>query len=68
MATLKMKDIQKMSKEERMKKMEEMKFELVKAKANPTKSGSRAKQVKRIIARIMTFNNQNKHAEVVEHK
>ncbi|MDD5012732.1 MAG: 50S ribosomal protein L29 [Candidatus Nanoarchaeia archaeon] len=68
MTTLKMKDIQKMSKDERMKKIEEMKFELVKAKANPTKAGSKAKEIKRIIARILTFNNQNKNAEVVEHK
>lgn len=84
MTTLKMKDVQKMGKEERMKKIEEMKFELVKAKANASKSGnSRAKEIKKIIARILTFNNQDgkqkvshssikderdKHAEVVEHK
>ena len=69
MTTLKMKDVQKMSKEERMKKIEEMKYELVKAKANATKTGnSKAKEIKKIVARILTFNNQNKHAEVVEHK
>lgn len=77
-------DISKMSKEERMKKIEEMKFELVKAKANASKSGSsKAKEIKKIIARILTFNNQhgkqevshssikderNKHAGVVVHK
>ncbi len=68
MTTLKIKDIQKMNKEERMKKMEEMKFELVKAKANPTKSGSKAKNVKKIIARIFTINNQEKNSKGVEHK
>ncbi|MCL5018517.1 MAG: 50S ribosomal protein L29 [Candidatus Pacearchaeota archaeon] len=68
MATLKVKDIQKMSKEERMKKMEEMKFELVKAKANPTKSGSKAKSIRKVIARILTINNQEKKSKGVEHK
>jgi ribosomal protein L29 len=69
MTTLKMKDIQKMNKDERMKKIKEMNFELVKARANATKSGnSKAKEIKKIIARILTFNNQDKHAEVVEHK
>jgi len=65
MATLKIKDIQKMSKEERMKKVEEMKFELVKAKVSAAKSGtSKAKAIKKIIARILTFNNQNKNGAV----
>jgi ribosomal protein L29 len=82
MTTLKTKDIRKMDKDERKKKIEEMKFELVKARAS--KSGtSKAKQIKRIIARIMTLNNQDgkqevsrsfvkaerdKHAEVVQNK
>ncbi len=84
MTTLKIKDVQKMNKEERMKKIEEMKFELVKARANTSKSGnSKAREIKKIIARILTFNNQDgkqkvshssirderdKNAEVVEHK
>jgi len=68
MTTLKVKDIQKMNKEERMKKMEEMKFEFVKAKANPTKSGSKAKSIRKIIARILTINNQGKKSKGVEHK
>ena len=58
MATLKFKDIKKMNKEERAKKVEEMKFELVKAKAHASKTGtSKAKDIKRIIARILTLNN-----------
>jgi ribosomal protein L29 len=58
MATLKIQDIKKMNREERAKKMEEMRFELVKAKANAAKSGnSKAKEVKKIIARIFTLNN-----------
>ena len=58
MTTLKFKDIKKMNKEERAKKIEEMKFELVKAKAHASKTGtSRAKEIKKIIARILTLNN-----------
>ncbi len=58
MPTMKFKDIKKMNKEERMKKIEEMKFELVKAKAHASKTGtSKAKDIKRIIARILTLNN-----------
>lgn len=56
-----MKDIQRMSKEDRMKKLEELKFELVKAKTNASKSGtSRVKEIKKIIARILTLNNLEK--------
>lgn len=67
MATLKTKDIQKMNEEERMKKLEEMKFELVKAKG--AKAGnSKVKSIKKIIARILTLNNQNKNTEVVKNK
>ncbi len=59
MSTLKFKDIQKMSKEDRAKKTEELKFELVKAKASAAKSGtSKASEIKKIIARIFTLNNQ----------
>jgi ribosomal protein L29 len=68
MTTLKAKEIKKMNKEDRAKKMEELKFELVKARANASKSGtSKAKEIKKIIARILTFNNQeNKTLKVVE--
>ena len=59
MATPKAKEIKKMNKEDRMKKIEELKFELVKARANASKSGtSKAKEIKKIIARIFTFNSQ----------
>jgi ribosomal protein L29 len=65
MTTLKAKEIKKMNKEERMKKMEEMKFELVKAKANASKTGtSRAKEIKKIIARIFTLNNLEDKSKV----
>jgi len=58
MTTMKFKDIKKMNKEGRRKKVEELKFELVKAKASAAKSGtSKAKEIKKIIARIFTLNN-----------
>jgi len=57
MATLKFKDLEKMNKEERNKRMEEMKFELVKARTSAAKSGSsKAKEIKKVIARILTLN------------
>lgn len=58
MTTMKFKDIKKMNRDERMKKIEEMNFELVKAKAHASKTGtSKAKEIKKIIARIFTLNN-----------
>jgi large subunit ribosomal protein L29 len=57
MAKLKSKDIQKMTKEEREKKLKELKMELVKSKASSAKGGSsRIKEIKKIIARIFTLN------------
>lgn len=70
MATVKFKNIQKMGRGERTKKMEELKLELIKAKANASKSGtSKAREIKKIIARIFTLNNQeDKISEKVENQ
>lgn len=58
MTTMKFKDIKKTSLEDRAKKIEELKFELVKARASAAKSGtSKAREIKKIIARILTLNN-----------
>ena len=57
MATLKAKEIKKLGKEGMEKKLKEMKFELIKSKANSSKTGSaRTKEIKKIIARILTLN------------
>jgi ribosomal protein L29 len=57
MATLKTKDIQRMSKEEREKKIKELKLELIKSKISASKTGSsRIREIKKIIARILTLN------------
>jgi len=62
---MKFRDIKKMSKEERTKKIDELKLELVKTKANPSKSPAKTKEIKKTIARILTLNNQeNKTSKV----
>ena len=61
MTRLKAKEIQKMGNDERMKKIEELKFELVKSKGSSSKGTAKAKEIKKTIARILTLNNQSKH-------
>jgi len=57
MATIKAKDIQRMSKGEREKKIKELKLELIKSKVSASKAGSsKIKEIKKIIARILTLN------------
>ena len=64
MTTLKSREIQKMNKEEQRKKLKELKLELVKSKVSASKTGSsRAKEIRKIIARILTFNKSDKAEE-----
>ena len=56
---MKYKEIKKMGKEELNKKMEELKIELIKSKAKSSKTRN-SKQIKKIIARILTFNTSKK--------
>jgi len=56
MATLKAKEIRKMSREDREKKLKELRFEIVKSKAGNAKKSGKAKEIKKIIARILTEN------------
>lgn len=52
------KEIKKMKKDERANKMKELKLELIKSKINSAKTGSsKTKQIKKMIARILTINN-----------
>ena len=54
---MKYKEIQKLNKDDREKKLKELKMELVKSKTAAAKTGSsKTKQIKKIIARIHTFN------------
>ena len=61
MATLKSKEIAKMNKNEKEKRLKELKLELIKTRANVAKTGSsKSKEIRRMIARIMTFNKSGK--------
>ena len=61
MALLKSKEIAKMVKSEKEKKLKELKLELVKTRTNVAKTGSsKSKEIRRMIARIMTFNKSDK--------
>jgi large subunit ribosomal protein L29 len=68
MARLKSKDINKMNKDEKMKKVDELKLELIKARVDASKAGtSKIKEIKKTIARIFTLNNsEDKKAKTVE--
>ncbi|VVB79673.1 50S ribosomal protein L29 [uncultured archaeon] len=60
MAKVKFQDLKKMTNEERNKKMQELKLELVKSKASAAKKGSaNPKQIKKMIAKIYTAEKQN---------
>ncbi len=55
---MKFKEITKMNSSEKEKKLKELQIELLKAKATSTKTGSsKIKEIKKIIARILTSNN-----------
>lgn len=56
MPALKAKDLRKMSEIEREKKLAELKMELVKSRINTSKTGPKTKEIKKIIARILTLN------------
>ena len=61
MATLKSKEIAKMNKNEKEKRLKELKLELIKTRANVAKTGSsKSKEIRRMIARIMTFSKSSK--------
>lgn len=56
---IKAKDIKKMSKEEIEKKLKELKVEMIKSKASPTKTGSKIREIKKIIARLLMLKDKN---------
>jgi ribosomal protein L29 len=61
MAKLKSKEIKNMGREERNKRIMELKMELIKSKAGASKAGtSKIKEVKKAISRILTVNNSQK--------
>ena len=62
MAVLKFKDIERLSKVEREEKIKELKMELIKNKAS-AKTKTNIREIKKAIARILTFNRINKSVE-----
>lgn len=63
MNTLKMKAIKDMKKDERSKKIAELKLELIKSKTNQ-KGKIKTKEIKKAIARILTFNTSENKGEL----
>ncbi len=54
---MKAKELKEISKEDRKKKLKELKLELIKSKISASKSGSaKTKEIKKLIARILTIN------------
>lgn len=64
MAILKSKDIAKMEDKERNEKIKDLKIELIKNRIEAGKGGKmKAKEIRRTIARLLTFNRLNKSVE-----
>ena len=58
MALLKYKDVTKMDVKERETKLKELKLELIKASVTANKQNAKTKEIKKAIARILTFSNK----------
>ncbi len=66
MSLLKYKDIEKMSKKDIEGKMKELKLALTRANVTANKANSKTKEVKKAIARLLTFTNSAKKQGVNE--
>ena len=55
---MKNKEVNKLGKEEAEKKLKELKLEMIKAKSSKT-GNSKSKEIRKIIARILTLKNKN---------
>lgn len=64
MAILKFKEISKMEKKTLDDKLKDLKLELIKANVSANKTNAKTKEIKRAIARILTFTNQKKSSGV----
>ncbi len=69
MVLLRTKEIRKMSKSEREKRLEELKMELIKARVSASKSGkSKIREIKKTIAKIHTLNSEKPLNEIEKNK
>lgn len=53
---IKTRELRRMGNKEREKKLEELKMELIKSRVGSQKSGSKVKEIKKMIAKILTLN------------
>ncbi len=60
MAIIKYKDVSRMNGKERNDKLLDLRRELIKSNVASQKSNAKTKEIKRAIARILTFNNSSK--------
>ena len=63
MSILKAKDIEKMDAKAREEKLKDLKMELVKANVTANKTNAKTKEIKRAIARLITFATKEKSKE-----
>jgi ribosomal protein L29 len=59
MALLRSSEVKKMSQKDRDEKLKELRFSLMRSQVTANKSSGKAKEIKRAIARILTFSNAN---------
>lgn len=57
MALIKYKDLAKMAPKDREEKMKDLKMELIKSNVTANRSNGKTKEIKRAIARLLTFSN-----------
>ena len=60
MTLLRMNDVVKMDAKERQAKIQELKLSLVKSQVTAHKATAKTKEIKRALARLLTFNNSHK--------
>ena len=53
---IKIRDLRRMTKEERERKIQELKMELIKSRVASQKGGTKVKEIKKMIAKILTLN------------
>ena len=68
MALLRYKDVLKMSDKDRSLKIKDLKIELIKANVSANKTNAKTKELKRALARLITFNKSHKRELNKENK
>ena len=66
MAVLKAKEVAKLTDKERKDKLKELKMELIRANVTANKTNAKTKEIKRAIARILTFTKESAQKGAVQ--